>query len=454
VNKISKKISSILHIFYVCLLICILLEGCYYRLPELKYWLGIKIGSLRPYLIYGGENTEMHLLWRFNKLSPGYKVSCTLKWGYDPDNLSKSITFTRNGNNSNYNYIFTGLTPGNRYYYKLSDIAVKKNNKDNSVLDSRGFKGSFFAAPPDTQTTLKFTVYGDTRSVINEHKYISNLLKKTYEEEKDFQTFVILVGDLVRYGLYPENYWRIHFFNPASPLLAHVPIQAVPGNHEFERDIWKYPPCDYGQTDIFRSFFPYPYQTEDRLYWSFDYGPAHFVMLDQYVKVEQNLNSGKQHRLGSKQFAWLKEDLKRSKKRWKFLVLHEPAWTARNEYNHDLRRVLKILEEDSVDYGIDVVLAGHVHLYARAVRNGICHITTGGGGAELHKLEKYLKNKDRNTAVDFAIKAYHYCKIEIDGDSLTVTVIGKEEITKDDIDKQNKGEEFKGYQLDRFTIRK
>jgi len=51
---------------------------------------------------------------------------------------------------------------------------------------------------------------------------------------------------------------------------------------------------------------------------------------------------------------------------------------------------------------------------------GIFHITTGGGGAPL-----YTPDADKPKIVKIS-KTNHFCKVEIDGDSLTFTAISKD----------------------------
>ncbi|MBK9777871.1 MAG: hypothetical protein IPP62_16200 [bacterium] len=47
-----------------------------------------------------------------------------------------------------------------------------------------------------------------------------------------------------------------------------VPFQARMGNHE-------------GLGILFQKYLPYPFV--NGRYWSYDYGPAHFTVVDQYV---------------------------------------------------------------------------------------------------------------------------------------------------------------------------
>ncbi|MCK4683202.1 hypothetical protein KAT59_09295, partial [Candidatus Bipolaricaulota bacterium] len=69
------------------------------------------------------------------------------------------------------------------------------------------------------------------------------------------------------------------------------------------------------------------------------------------------------------------------------------------------------------EYGVDIVFAGHYHCYARAIKNGVLHITTGGGGAPLGVL------MPGPSSLVVSARSLHFCKIEIDGPTLTLTVV-------------------------------
>jgi acid phosphatase len=53
-----------------------------------------------------------------------------------------------------------------------------------------------------------------------------------------------------------------------------------------------------------------------------------------------------------------------------------------------------------------IVVGGHNHYYARAMVDGVIHITTGGGGAGLYT--PVLPSP----YVAFAERTYHFCSIE------------------------------------------
>ena len=149
------------------------------------------------------------------------------------------------------------------------------------------------------------------------------------------------------------------------------------------------------------------FETE-RFYYSFDYGPIHFSVLDQFTS----------YAIGSPQYEWLVNDLAATTKPWKFILLHEPGWSAGGHSN--AIGVQNRIQPLCTEYDVQFVLAGHNHYYARAAVEGIFHITTGGGGAPL-----YTPDMDHPNIVKIS-KTNHFCKVEIDGDSLTFTAINKD----------------------------
>jgi hypothetical protein len=125
--------------------------------------------------------------------------------------------------------------------------------------------------------------------------------------------------------------------------------------------------------------------------------------VDQYVAYDST----------SAQGLWFKNDLATSNKPWKFVLLHEPGWSASNGCgtgHANNATVQTQIEPFCERYGVAMVFAGHNHYYARAVVNGIHHVTTGGGGAP------------PNTGCTAGqpnlftyVSAYEFCRVAIDG---------------------------------------
>jgi hypothetical protein len=172
-------------------------------------------------------------------------------------------------------------------------------------------------------------------------------------------------------------------------MLENIPYESTIGNHELR-----------GKSTLFDKYFPYPFA--NNFYYSFDYGPAHFIVLDQYTAS---------YSVGSEQYHWLVNDLAQSKKPWKFIYFHEPGWSAGSGHRNNTS-VQSVIEPLCEKYNVPIVFAGHNHYYARATVRAadgseIQHITTGGGGAPLYKPNPY------SPKIVTCLSAYHFCKINI-----------------------------------------
>jgi predicted MPP superfamily phosphohydrolase len=327
------------------------------------------------YLIYPGNNTQMTVLWQMTTTT-----GCTLAWGLDPNYSTGSTVTSEYGTDHQHKYTIPDLAPGTKYYYRVTAGTVTTT-------------GSFRAAPAADATSVKFFAYGDTRTYPANHSAVCAGMNSVIAGDPDFQTVLLHTGDWVEADA--ETNWANEFFNRSYPAQlqteATLPIQGCMGNHE-------------GGATYYTKYWPYPYIAAR--YWSFDYGPAHIAIVDQYTDYSP----------GSAQLTWLTNDLSTSTKKWKFIVLHQPGWTAGGSHQNDTlvqARIQPLCEA----YGVQIVFAGHNHYYSRAVVNGVHHITAGGGGAPLYNPVAGLPN------IVIYNKTLHYCKITIDGNSMSVQTV-------------------------------
>lgn len=328
-----------------------------------------------PYLIYPGDNTKMKVLWQL-----GATATCTIDWGSDTLYSLGSAQTSEYGSSHQHSYTITNLVSSTKYYYRVSIGAEK-------------YLGSFRAAPPSDTSSVNLIVYGDSRTNVAVHDLVAEGIISTYLADTTFQSLLISVGDLTSNGD-QEGYWDTEMFASGYPhlqtMLATMPFQVIMGNHE-------------GTGVLFTKYLPYPY-VRGR-YWSFDYGPAHFLIVDQYPSNGPD----------STQLAWIEDDLDTTTKPWKFICLHEPGWSAGGHANNTI--VQNYIQPLCEKYGVRVLFAGHNHYYARAIVNGVQHVTTGGGGAPL-----YTPNMSYPNLVT-ATMAYHFCKVEIDSNVFHLTAL-------------------------------
>jgi hypothetical protein len=306
--------------------------------------------------------------------------TCRIEWGLDGRYSLGSEQTSEYGTDHQHAYTIGGLMPSAVYSYRV-------------VAGEDTFAASFRAAPPGDAVDISFLAYGDTRTYPHDHDTVAQEMVSAFSADPALHSLLVCVGDLVSDGDIEDD-WDAEFFDPSysniQAMLASLPYQACRGNHE-----------ESGA--LFAKYFPYPFVTP--FYWSFDYGPAHFVVIDQY----------RSYAPGSPQYNWIDADLTATTKPWKFLVFHEPGWSAGGHSNDPA--VQSYLQPLCLMHGVAIAFAGHNHYYARAVVNDVPHITTGGGGAPL-----YTPNPNYPNVVTVA-EVHHFCTVKIEGDQLTFTAI-------------------------------
>jgi 3',5'-cyclic AMP phosphodiesterase CpdA len=86
------------------------------------------------------------------------------------------------------------------------------------------------------------------------------------------------------------------------------------------------------------------------------------------------------------QLLWLRDELKKSTRKWKVVYGHYHVYSALRGDNDDLiKRLLPILEENQVD----LYLCGHEHLFQHLQRAGNVHFfVNGAAGGGARSVEK------------------------------------------------------------------
>src|SRR5882762_7150983 len=162
--------------------------------------------------------------------------------------------------------------------------------------------------------------------------------------------FVIMLGDNIYGGQGAEDY-KSKFEIPYKPLLdLGVKFYAALGNHD----------------DTNQRFYK-PFNMGGKRYYSFKKGNVEFFTLDSnYMDPEQ--------------LDWLTKELRNSNAAWKICYFHHPLYTHAKYHgpDTDLRRLLEPVFQQS---GVNVVYAGHEHVYERLKpQNGIYYFVLGNSG--------------------------------------------------------------------------
>ena len=258
----------------------------------------------------------------------------------------------------------SGLVPATAYTYDvLVGGAIATSSTDR-----------FNTAPPPGTGSIAFVAFGDSGTGGNEQRRLADLM--IADSAANLWDLAIHTGDVVYPG---GTYKALHekFFAIYEPWLRRRPVFFAFGNHEEYAqkgkpyfDLFALP--ENGASEAF------PNHRER--YYSFDYGPVHFIALDS-----QLTSAGGQFQA---QLNWLAQDLETTVQPWRVAFIHRPAfgsgWTS-----PDIMFSFRPLFER---YGVHLVLQGHEHDYARSApwREGtasnaaVMYVVTGGGGAGLN----------------------------------------------------------------------
>ena len=128
----------------------------------------------------------------------------------------------------------------------------------------------------------------------------------------------------------------------------------------------------------------------------------------------------------AKQLEWLRDELSKSKERWKICFFHHPIYSSGGRHGSDLP-LREQLEPLFIQYGVDAVFAGHEHFYERIrPQHGIAYFISGGAA----KLRKGNIRKSDLTAAGFD-RDRHFLLVEIVGDRLHFQAISRTGLTVD-----------------------
>lgn len=298
-----------------------------------------------------------------------------------------------------------GLEPGTLYGYRLEALSGQVVGE-----------GSFRSAPDASDAPCRVLVLGDSGGTDADEGELVNegraLLEQAQgsggDEKRQAEVVAAMLGrprpDLVLHlgdVVYPSGARRDYpegYFRPFAPLIKDVPVYPTLGNHDTKTE---------GGAPFLETFFtpaggP---DGEGRIY-SFDWGTAHFVCLDDVSTAFE---------AGSAQARWLSADLRASRAPWKIVYFHVPPFSPEGGAVPVRDELVPLLEEG----GADLVLCGHSHTYGRFKPRGkTLYVVSGGGGKNLRKI-----TGDDALAMDYSESVFHFLELEISPDRLQLRAV-------------------------------
>lgn len=236
----------------------------------------------------------------------------------------------------------TGLDPDTTYFFRVGDADLNMWSETGTFTTSSGDGAFTFLDLADPQAKK-----------LDEALLAVNTFEAAVETVPD-ASFIVVNGDLVDTGS-NENEWD-WLFNNMSDVMLNFTIAPIAGNHEKEPD------------SFFNHFNLIPAEdseTSTGVYYSFDYSNAHFVMMNT------NEYSFEYSDLSEDQVEWMQADIGTAKEegKWIIVVLHKGPYTTSNHATDSgimgATGVRTLIAPMFAELGVDLVLQGHDHIYAR-----------------------------------------------------------------------------------------
>ena len=291
-----------------------------------------------PYVILTGDYSRVIVQWKLEEVA-----ECSITWGQSSRH-TQGILSVAPGERRVYSAELNGLSRDTMYSYRVA--------ANDEIREGR------FVTSPAASSVAELTFFGigDPQYAIADHHYFPNICAAMYQDMSEAplrRTFCLVAGDWVDYSAWGivrctgsesdrmrtramagpvgpfEECWDA-FFQKARPILAELPLIGCIGNHDVISD---------DSIALYDLYWPYPYVAGH--YWSMDWGPVHFIFVDDYTP----------YRSGSSQYTWLERDLRVAATRpWTIVVKHQPD-------RPDQDCLFTLFRE----YGVDLVVCGHWH---------------------------------------------------------------------------------------------
>lgn len=359
-----------------------------------------------------------------------------------------------------YEATLSGLTPDTLYSYAIHDGATRLEVPADLTL-------TFRTAPePGKAKPTRIWVVGDSGTGAVHQALVHEAMRRHTRASGKTMDLYLHVGDMA-YSKGTDEQFQKNFFLPYETTLSHLVCWAAMGNHEGH--------SSDGKRGIGPFFDAYVCPTKGEAgglasgtesYYSFDHGDIHFIALNSHDLDRTP---------GGAMARWLEADLKQTRQqglaRWLIAFWHHPPYS-KGTHNSDSEKPLVEMREHLMPilerHGVDLVLAGHSHIYERSMlihgayqtpstgagvilddgigdpreggqpyrkgsglvpANGTVSITTGHGGA-LGRKNIGIHPLMRSIVMDHGSTV-----IEIDGDTLTAFML-----------------DLRGAERDRFAI--
>ncbi len=307
---------------------------------------------------HGDTKTSKGFTWYTNQGSAGSDVEIIEKTEEKDPKFDSAMKFKGEFKKSTnapeyvmHKAVADGLEAGKEYMYRVGDAEIGLWSE----------VGEFRTADNDGKFT--FIDLADPQAKTEVEAELSASTMEISQETAGDHDFMMINGDVVDTGANEDQWGWV--LDAADNTALSTTLMAAAGNHDEDPESF---------IEHFNLKVAEGSDTKTGAYYSYDYENAHFVVLN-------NNEDSKEYRdFTPQQIEWLKKDVAEAKKnpeiQWVIAVTHKGPYTTSNhatdEDIKDENGVRTFLPELMTELGVDLVLQGHDHIYARTlpIKNG------------------------------------------------------------------------------------
>ena len=298
----------------------------------------------------GNPSTKRAVTWRTDSSVKKAEAQIAVA-GINSDFVKEASTYTANTEEFD-----LGLYKSNKSLIVNYHSVVFENLKPNTLYAYRvGFAENWsewiqFKTAKDTYSPTQFVYFGDAQNDILNHW--SRVIRMAYKTAPD-ASFVIHAGDLVD-SAHKDNEWA-QWFKAGGFIHSQWTAIPVVGNHEFQRFDGYEGTLPRRLSIQWRPQFTLPVEEnlDEKLHetvYSVEYQDILVLVLNSTGHLEE-------------QTEYIREKLTKSDAKWKIVTNHHSVFSPAE--GRDFEYARKVWKPMFEKYGVDLVLNGHDHTYAR-----------------------------------------------------------------------------------------
>ena len=298
----------------------------------------------------GNPSTKRAVTWRTDSSVKKAEAQIAVA-GINSDFVKEASTYTANTEEFD-----LGLYKSNKSLIVNYHSVVFENLKPNTLYAYRvGFAENWsewiqFKTANDTYSPTQFVYFGDAQNDILNHW--SRVIRMAYKTAPD-ASFVIHAGDLVD-SAHKDNEWG-QWFKAGGFIHSQWTAIPVVGNHEFQRFDGYEGTLPRRLSIQWRPQFTLPVEEnlDEKLHetvYSVEYQDILVLVLNSTGYLEE-------------QTEYIREKLTNSDAKWKIVTNHHSVFSPAE--GRDFEYARKVWKPMFEKYGVDLVLNGHDHTYAR-----------------------------------------------------------------------------------------